>query len=142
VIGTTIEEQTAATLEKFGRVLRSFGATFDNVVKATVHLSDVANAPRFNAVYARYFPNNKPVRTLTGSQLNGVLVEVGCGRVSRPDNDKLGRVSGGLGARTCCKRTTHEAFKDHENRRLAHETSRTLPAVEQAEFAQDRAGAT
>ncbi len=27
-------------------------------------------------VYARYFPNNKPVRTLTGSQLNGVLVEV------------------------------------------------------------------
>src|SRR6267142_4453326 len=76
VIGTTIEEQTAATLENVGRVLRSFGATFDNVVKATVHLSDVANAPRFNAVYARYFPNNKPVRTLTGSQLNGVLVEV------------------------------------------------------------------
>ncbi len=76
VIGTTIEEQTAATLENVGRVLKSFGATFDHVVKATVHLSDVANAPRFNAVYARYFPNNKPVRTLTGSQLNGVLVEV------------------------------------------------------------------
>jgi 2-iminobutanoate/2-iminopropanoate deaminase len=76
VIGTTIEEQTAATLENVGRVLKSFGATFDDVVKATVHLSDVANAPRFNAVYARYFPNNKPVRTLTGSQLNGVLVEV------------------------------------------------------------------
>jgi 2-iminobutanoate/2-iminopropanoate deaminase len=76
VIGTTVEEQTAATLENVGRVLKSFGATFDNVVKATVHLSDVANAPRFNAVYARYFPNNRPVRTLTGSQLNGVLVEV------------------------------------------------------------------
>jgi 2-iminobutanoate/2-iminopropanoate deaminase len=76
VIGSTIEEQTAAALENVGRVLKSFGATFDNVVKATVHLSDVANAPRFNAVYARYFPNNRPVRTLTGSQLNGVLVEV------------------------------------------------------------------
>jgi 2-iminobutanoate/2-iminopropanoate deaminase len=76
VIGTTIEEQTAATLENVGRVLKSFGATFDDVVKATVHLSDVANASRFNAVYARYFPNNRPARTLTGSQLNGVLVEV------------------------------------------------------------------
>lgn len=76
VIGTTIEEQTTATLENVGRVLKSFGATFDNVVKATVHLSDIANATRFNAVYARFFPNSKPVRTLTGGQLNGVLVEV------------------------------------------------------------------
>jgi 2-iminobutanoate/2-iminopropanoate deaminase len=76
VIGNNIEDQTAATLENVQRVLRTFGAKLDNVIKVTVHLSDVADAPRFNAVYARYFPNNRPVRTLTGSQLNGVLVEI------------------------------------------------------------------
>jgi 2-iminobutanoate/2-iminopropanoate deaminase len=76
VIGTTIEEQTAATLENIKRVLSRFGATFDQVVKATVHLSDLADASGFNATYARYFPNRKPVRTVVGSQLNGVLVEI------------------------------------------------------------------
>jgi reactive intermediate/imine deaminase len=76
VIGNDIEDQTVATLENVQRVLERFGATLDNVVKATVHLSDLANAPRFNTVYAKYFPKNKPVRTLTGSQLNGVLVEI------------------------------------------------------------------
>ena len=29
-----------------------------------------------NLVYAQHFPNSKPVRTVTGSQLNGVLVEI------------------------------------------------------------------
>jgi 2-iminobutanoate/2-iminopropanoate deaminase len=76
VIGSNIEDQTVATLENVKRVLAKFGATFDNVVKVTVHLSDLAYAARFNAVYARYFPNNRPVRTVTGSQLNGVLVEI------------------------------------------------------------------
>jgi reactive intermediate/imine deaminase len=76
VIGVTIEEQTAATLENVKRVLSSFGATLDNVVKATVHLANLADAPRFNASYSRYFHNTKPVRTVVGSQLNGVLVEI------------------------------------------------------------------
>jgi 2-iminobutanoate/2-iminopropanoate deaminase len=76
VIGTTIEEQTAATLENIKGVLSRFGATLDQAVKATVHLSDLALAPGFNATYARYFPNRKPVRTVVGSQLNGVLVEI------------------------------------------------------------------
>jgi len=76
VIGVTIEEQTAATLENIKRILSRFGASLDQVVKATVHLSDLVHAPGFNATYARYFPNRKPVRTVVGSQLNGVLVEI------------------------------------------------------------------
>ena len=76
VIGSNIEDQTIATLKNVRRVLAKFEATLDNVVKVTVHLSDLTYASRFNAVYARYFPNNRPVRTLTGSQLNGVLVEI------------------------------------------------------------------
>ncbi|WMT79611.1 RidA family protein [Bradyrhizobium sp. Ash2021] len=76
VIGSNIEEQTVATLENVQRVLSEFGATLDNVVKATVHLANLADASRFNTVYSRYFPQTRPVRTVTGSQLNGVLVEI------------------------------------------------------------------
>jgi reactive intermediate/imine deaminase len=76
VVGATIEEQTAATIENLRRVLSRFGATLDQVVKVTVHLSDLAHAPGFNSAYTRYFQNRKPVRTVVGSRLNGVLVEI------------------------------------------------------------------
>ena len=76
VIGATIEEQTAAALDNIKRILSRFGASLDQVVKATVHLSDLAHAPGFNTTYAGYFPNRKPVRTVVGSDLNGVLVEI------------------------------------------------------------------
>lgn len=76
IIGTTIEEQTAATIETLRAVLADAGARLEQVVKATVHLADLRDAPRFNATYAAYFPENPPVRTTVGSVLNGVLVEI------------------------------------------------------------------
>jgi enamine deaminase RidA (YjgF/YER057c/UK114 family) len=48
----------------------------DDVVKSTVHLSDLTQFQRFNAVYAEYFNDPKPVRTTVGSQLLGMLVEI------------------------------------------------------------------
>jgi 2-iminobutanoate/2-iminopropanoate deaminase len=76
VIGDTIEEQTIATLANVQRVLAEFGATLDDVIKITVHLASLGDASAFNAVYAQYFETSKPARTVTGSQLNGVLVEI------------------------------------------------------------------
>lgn len=76
VIGTTIEEQTRATLAKVSALLEQFGATLEDVVKATIHLQDLNDAPGFNAAYAAHFPEAKPVRTLVGSDLNGVMVEI------------------------------------------------------------------
>lgn len=76
IVGATIEEQTAATLENIRVILASAGATLDQVVKATVHLADLSMAPRFDRVYAQYFPNRKPVRTTVGSVLNEVLIEI------------------------------------------------------------------
>jgi 2-iminobutanoate/2-iminopropanoate deaminase len=76
VVGVTIEEQTAATIENLRAVLEEAGATLSQVVKATVHLADLSDAPRFDATYARYFPDHPPVRTTVGSVLNGVLVEI------------------------------------------------------------------
>lgn len=76
IVGATIEEQTEATMENLRAVLAHAGATLGQVVKATVHLADLADAPRFDATYAKYFPNNPPVRTAVGSVLNGVMVEI------------------------------------------------------------------
>lgn len=77
VVGDSIEEQTTLTLENVGGVLEEAGATLGDVVKATVHLSDLSLFGRYDEVYARYFPDPKPVRTTVGSALApGVLVEI------------------------------------------------------------------
>jgi 2-iminobutanoate/2-iminopropanoate deaminase len=76
VIGETIEEQTTQTLNNVKAILEAAGATMADVVKATVHLSDLSLFSRFNAVYSSYFPDPKPVRTTVGSQLPGILVEI------------------------------------------------------------------
>ena len=75
--GVTIEEQTAQVLENLRAILEAAGASMADVVKTTVHLSDLSLFARFNAVYGGYFPDPKPVRTTVGSQLSaGVLVEI------------------------------------------------------------------
>jgi 2-iminobutanoate/2-iminopropanoate deaminase len=76
IVGETIEEQTARTLENVKAILEGAGATMADVVKATVHLSDLSLFQRYNAVYASYFPDPKPTRTTVGSQLLGIMVEI------------------------------------------------------------------
>jgi 2-iminobutanoate/2-iminopropanoate deaminase len=75
-MGETIEEQTAQVLENIKAILEAGGATMADVVKSTVHLSDLSLFERYNKVYATYFPDPKPVRTTVGSQLLGILVEI------------------------------------------------------------------
>lgn len=76
IVGSTIEEQTACALENVKAILEAADTTMGEVVKTTVHLSDLNLFSRFNEVYARYFPDPKPVRTTVGSQLFGVLVMI------------------------------------------------------------------
>lgn len=76
VVGETIEEQTVQTLENIKAILAEAGLEMGDVVKATVHLSDLSLFARFNETYARFFPNPKPVRTTVGSVLSGILVEI------------------------------------------------------------------
>jgi 2-iminobutanoate/2-iminopropanoate deaminase len=76
IVGDTIEAQTARTLENIKLLLAAAGAEMSDVVKATVHLSDMALFDRYNTVYASYFPDPKPVRTTVGSQLDGFMVEI------------------------------------------------------------------
>jgi len=76
-VGDTIEEHTKQVLENIKAILEEGGASMADVVKSTVHLTDLSLFGRYNEVYATYFPDPKPVRTTVGSQLlGGILVEI------------------------------------------------------------------
>jgi len=63
--GDDIGVQTAKTLEYLGDILKQAGSDLQHVVKANVFLADIDEWSRFNEVWKRYFPTNKPVRTTT-----------------------------------------------------------------------------
>jgi len=73
-----ITEQTEQVMKNIGAILSEAGYTFDNVVKSTCLLSDMANFGAMNEVYARYYPNNPPARAAFAvKELPlGVLVEI------------------------------------------------------------------
>jgi 2-iminobutanoate/2-iminopropanoate deaminase len=75
-VADNIEEQTARTLENVKAILEAAGASMADVVKVTAHLSDLNFFSRYNAVYIKYFPDPKPVRTTVGSQLLNIMVEI------------------------------------------------------------------
>jgi len=47
-------------------VLTAAGAGFEDVVKATVYLLDLADFQALNAIYAEYFGSHKPARSTVG----------------------------------------------------------------------------
>ena len=59
-----IEVQTERVLDNLRAVLEASGASLDHVVRTSVYLVDLADFPRVNAVYARYFAADpKPARS-------------------------------------------------------------------------------
>jgi len=68
VLGT-IEEETIRTLNNIKAIVERAGATMQDVVKCTVHLSDIKDFDRYNKVYAGYFTGIKPARTTVQSVL-------------------------------------------------------------------------
>src|SRR5437588_6545554 len=81
LVGNTIEQQTEQTIENMLAILEADGASLRDVVKVTVHLSDLSLFAPYNAVYARRFAKPYPVRTTVGSDLGhtpGMLIEIDC----------------------------------------------------------------
>ena len=87
------EDQVRQALENVLAVLRSAGATEDDVLKITAYIVDVERWPRFNAIYAEIMGNARPARTVVPvPQLHyGYLVEIdavaACGRNTPEDID-------------------------------------------------------
>ena len=78
VLGS-IEEETQRTLDNIKAILAAAGASMDDVVKCTVHLKEIAEFDRFNAVYATYFTGVRPSRTTVQSVMaEGIRVEIDC----------------------------------------------------------------
>ena len=77
VEGTTIEAQAEQVMNKVGAILKEAGVGFENVVKTTCFLAEMADFAAFNSVYEKYF-TGKPARSCVAvKQLpKNVLVEV------------------------------------------------------------------
>jgi 2-iminobutanoate/2-iminopropanoate deaminase len=77
VIGSSIEEQAAATLENCATQLATAGCSLGDVFKVNIYLTDLADWERFNAVYERWMPAPLPVRTAVQAiLLPGFIVEI------------------------------------------------------------------
>lgn len=78
VVGTTIEEQTAAILESFSGALERAGSSLERVVKITVFLARREDFGRYDHAYARFFPEDPPARTTVIATLRpeGALIEM------------------------------------------------------------------
>lgn len=77
-IGTTVEEQTLAALDKMRNILEAAGASLDDVVKVNAYLSDVSYWAGYNSVYRRYFRDPKPCRTTIVANMPDIMIEVDC----------------------------------------------------------------
>ena len=76
--GTTASE-TRCILGNLEQLLEAAGSSLDKVVKINVLLHSMLEAPNMNDVYARFFPESPPARTVCGACLpDGVKVIIEC----------------------------------------------------------------
>jgi 2-iminobutanoate/2-iminopropanoate deaminase len=76
--GTTTSE-TRTILANLKQLLEQAGSSLDRVVKVNVLLHSMLEAPNMNEVYARFFPDPPPARTVCGARLpDGVKVIIEC----------------------------------------------------------------
>ena len=57
-----IKVQTRQVLTNLQNILKAAGTDFNNVLKTTVFLKDMAEFAQMNEVYAEFFPTHKPAR--------------------------------------------------------------------------------
>lgn len=77
MVGTTTAEQTEQIMKNLSAVLKAAGCTFDDVVKTTCFVCDMADFAEFNEVYGRYV-TSAPARSCVAAAAlpKGALAEV------------------------------------------------------------------
>lgn len=77
LVGTNITEQTEQVMKNLSAVLTAAETSFDNVIKTTCFLYDIADFAEFNAVYGKYI-TSAPARSCVAVKdlPKGALVEV------------------------------------------------------------------
>ena len=75
-----LEHEAHQALDNIKAVLEKAGTSMDRVVKCTVMLADMKEWPKFNEIYATYFPGPKPARAAFGATALAMnaRVEIDC----------------------------------------------------------------
>ena len=77
--GDDVAAQARKTLENIGVILERVGATFADVVKVTVFLTDIDDRPKINPVRQEIFGDAKPASTLievSRLAIPGIKIEI------------------------------------------------------------------
>lgn len=77
IVDGGLEAQTEQVMANIAAVLEASGSSFDQVIKTTCFLADMADFKAFNEIYAKYF-TSKPARSCVAVKdlPLGALVEV------------------------------------------------------------------
>jgi len=59
-----IEEQAEQALKNLAEILKAAGSDVNRILKVTVYLADISLWERLNAVYARFFGEHRPARSV------------------------------------------------------------------------------
>ena len=80
-----VEAQAERALQNLTAVLDAARCTWDDVVKTTVFLADIADFAAINAIYARHMPDPPPARSTfaVGSLPKGGRIEIEATAVRR-----------------------------------------------------------
>lgn len=76
----TVAEQTHQVMKNIGAILGDVGLGYDDIVKTTIFLTDIADFAAVNEVYGQYVGEAKPARSTfqAGALPGGFQVEIEC----------------------------------------------------------------
>ncbi len=66
MVGETVEEKLKQIMTNIRTVLKAANLTLDNIVKATVYVTDLAQMSEINKFYPTYFTDTLPAREAVG----------------------------------------------------------------------------
>lgn len=73
-----VEAQTRQVMDNIGTILGDLGLGYDDIVKTTIFLADIASFPKVNEIYGSYFDESPPARSTfqAGALPGGFLIEI------------------------------------------------------------------
>lgn len=66
MVGETVEEKLKQIMANIRTILKAANLTLDNIVKATVYVTDLAQMSEINKFYPTYFTGTLPAREAVG----------------------------------------------------------------------------
>jgi 2-iminobutanoate/2-iminopropanoate deaminase len=73
-----VEVQARQVMDNIGLILGDLGLAYEDIVKTTIFMADMADYPKVNDVYGSYFGTEPPARSAiqAGALPGGFLVEI------------------------------------------------------------------